>query len=890
MIRDTLNPLSRHAVARRIYPRTRVVAALCRKLYSALCCKLYYKLHWAICFAICWLSLSHCCVLAQDNAVVRDIDIGIPAYTKSPDIIWIESFIEQKVPNSDPQLAAAICEFRFDRSSQDSNAQAQWMMLWMHAISSDRTLKVDWSDAEDDLQNCIEDLERLSGKLAQSSRFPWVQWKKNWCRNLLNQHALAASQAVPGRRALHEWLLQSIRIGLDQCESLEAAVSKLKPDKPNSASQGKITSTEILDLLGEIELLRADLLYQRCEAYPPKSDDRIAAATEMLAAIDQAAARLPSTWAHLPLLEMARAEAELQLDRTQSVELTLAKLWNSLEGRSSPEATQWRMRLASLGARAARNSEKLDMAEAWLKRVGNWESSPELAVEFFAIQLQRSSTETQNNVANPEAVLKFKQMIAQRFGKYWEQRMDAILVSEPRWKSQLGDVVSKTDPSGGKTNDLTGRANSMNPANAKAAIELFRIEARQAIAAKNIALAIEKLQQAESAASKINATSDAFGLAMQIAALLEQSGEKIPAADEFYRVAISYPEEPKASAAALMSAWLLKDPDPSLDAEERELQQATMQQRLRDTALQWPKTSAARSAISMLEPQWISKGDLAMWMDFWRDLVRNHPSTDHIGLAAKRWLWFSLVTQEDWLEKPIGDAAKVSRAGDELQQAILETAGDNRKSWEAWFASLRSNRRWSPRNTASSHSAIEELLVASKFEQGDDPIGSCALAWNQCETDWQALAPASGIQPSSILPELVKLRAALGESVSKGPVIARLDRCIDLYTLCSIPAKLRDGLRDARSKATKSLWWVYRSAKTLAATPEATEEAVGLYRQMATGVPAGSEPWLEARARTVEILRKQGKEEQANQLRDLVFATATKLGDSEEWRERFNRQ
>jgi hypothetical protein len=205
------------------------------------------------------------------------------------------------------------------------------------------------------------------------------------------------------------------------------------------------------------------------------------------------------------------------------------------------------MRLASLGARAARNAEKLDLAEAWVKRVGNWESSPELAVEFFAIQLQRSSTETQNNVSNPEAVLRLKQKIAQRFGKYWEQRMDAILVSEPRWKSQLGDIVSETDPSGGKTNNLTGRANSMNPANAKAAIELFRIEARQAIAAKNIALAIEKLQQAESAASKINATSDAFGLAMQIAALLEQSGEKIPAADEFYRVAISYPEEPKAS-------------------------------------------------------------------------------------------------------------------------------------------------------------------------------------------------------------------------------------------------------------------------------------------------------------------------------------------------------
>ena len=882
MIPDTFKQLPHHSIARHIHQYIHQ----CSWMVVALYC------------AICWLSPSHDCVLAQDNTVVRDIDLGIPAYTKSPDIIWIESFIEQKVPHSDPQLAAAICEFRFDRSEQDSNAQAQWMMLWMHAISGDRTLKVDWSNAEGDLQKCIDDLERLSGKLAQSPRVPWVQWNKNWCRNLLNQHALAASQAVPGRRSLHEWLLQSIRIGLDQCEALEATVSKLKPDKPNGATPGKITSSEILDLLGEIELLRADLLYQRCEAYPPKSDDRIAAATEMLAAIDQAAARLPSTWTHLPLLEMARAEAELQLDRIPSVELALTKLWTSLEGRSSPEVNQWRMRLASLGARAARNTEKLEVAEAWLKRVANWESSPELAVEYFAIQLQRSSTETQNDVSNPEAVLRLKQSIAQRFGKYWEQRMDAILVSEPRWKSQLGDVVSESNPSGDKGNNSNNttmsRTTSMNPANAKAAIELFRIEARQAIAAKNIPLAIEKLQQAESAASKINATSDAFGLAMQIAALLEQSGEKITAADEFYRVAISYPEETKASAAALMSAWLLKDPDPSLDVEEQELQRNTMQQRLRDTALQWPKTSAARSAISMLEPEWISKGDLAMWLDFWRDLVRNHPSADHIGLAAKRWLWFSLVTQEDWLEKPIGEATKVSRAGNELQQAILEAAGSNRETWEAWFSSLQPNRRWSPQNTVSSHSAIEELLVASKFDQGDDPIGSCALAWNQCETDWQAFVSTSGITPSSILPELVKLRAVLGENVSKGSIISRLDRCIDLYTQCSNPAKLRDGLRESRSKTPKSLWWVYRSARTLAATPEATEEAVGLYRQMATGVPAGSEPWLEARARTVEILRKQGKSEQADQLRDLVFATVPNLVESSKsgsggWRERFNR-
>lgn len=77
--------------------------------------------------------------------VCQDNRIGIPAYSKSPDIVWIESLIDgAQSQGNPPQLAAKVCEFRFERSVPDSNAQAQWMMLWLHAVSHQMVQMVDW--------------------------------------------------------------------------------------------------------------------------------------------------------------------------------------------------------------------------------------------------------------------------------------------------------------------------------------------------------------------------------------------------------------------------------------------------------------------------------------------------------------------------------------------------------------------------------------------------------------------------------------------------------------------------------------------------------------------------------------------------------------------------
>lgn len=855
-----------------------------------------------------WLVAILCVVRFCGLGYGQEIRIGIPAYSKSPDILWIESFIDgDQSQAAPPHLAAKVCEFRYDRSVPDSNAQAQWLMLWLHAVSHQRVQVIDWAQAPGQLQAAIDDIERMSGKVASSRRALWVAWKKTWCRSMLNQHALAASQAVPGRVPLQQWLLQSIRLGLDACDELEKQVRILQPDKGvgvatgsatnvSSAVSVRITSAEILDLQGEIELLRADFLRQRCEAYPVKSDDRIAAATELMTAIDQAAGRLPGTWAFLPLLEMARAEAELELDRVQSAQDSIGKQWAALETNTSPEGKGWRIRLASLGSKAARRGLQFDRALSWLERAGGWEASPELALEYFAIQMQRASSS-----GSPEGILQLKQTIAQRFGLYWEQRIDALLISDPRWKSEL---------SNGNGNAIGGEsgASPMNLANAKTAIELFRIEARQAIAAKNIELAIEKLQQAETAASKIDATSEAFGFAMQAAALMEQSGNRQLAADEFYRIAISYPEEEKAPAAALMSAWLLREPLGNADSETRDMQRGIMRERLRETALQWPTSPSARTAIEMLEPEWMVGGALDTWMLFWRDMLESHPSAEHVGLAAKRYLWFALLSQDDWLERPLADGEKNSSASGELERALLKAvdslqgvAGSkvpDRQSWLGWIRHLRGDRRWGVAFSGGAKAEVEEFLIQTRLVGGLDLVGDYAIAWNQCEEGWQATEVGGPIALTLAgVQGLEKCRKDLAfvgnaSSAERSGVVSRLDRSLRLYRLVvergganrANVGEIEQGFKEERARAPKSLWWLYRSARTLSAFPAMGDQVVGMYRQMGAGVPASTEAWLEARGRTVEVLRRQGKVEQAEQLRALVEATVPELSD--EWKQR----
>jgi hypothetical protein len=170
-----------------------------------------------------------------------------------------------------------------------------------------------------------------------SLREPWIDWKSTWCRRWVQQRALAALLAVPGREQAKQWTLGSIRRALDDIDANQQVVQKLQPRKltaaqrrTNSEAIPEITASQILELRGDLELLRADLLYQRSQCYDPGSDDRVAAATEMLSSIDRALQRLPGDWSHRPLLAIARASALLQLGQATDSLRDLDKLWEEL--------------------------------------------------------------------------------------------------------------------------------------------------------------------------------------------------------------------------------------------------------------------------------------------------------------------------------------------------------------------------------------------------------------------------------------------------------------------------------------------------------------------------------------------------------------------------------
>lgn len=813
--------------------------------------------------------------------------IGIAALAKAPDAVWIESLIEADAT----ELAVEVCRFHFDRSVPDSNAQAQWLMLLMHAKAAESLGQIDWNAAVKPLQDAIEQLQGLDPKPSAvgepTYRKPWVHWKLLWCRRLLNEHALAAYLAVPGRQALQEWLLQSIRIGLDGIDTLEQAVARMQPDKPllsradrqrrDQTRPNEITASEILDLRGELELLRADLLYQRSQCYASESDEQIAAATQMLSSIDRATGRLPANWAHRPLLTLAKAEAELQLGRHSAVLKSLDELWIALATDPNPQAKAWRIRTAALAVRSARRTQDWGGAEAWMARAGGWQQAPELALEHLGILVQRDAS-----AIDPQRILALREQITDRFGRYWQQRVDAMLVSNPRFES---GQRPKSDTS-------------------MASLELFRIQARQAIAANEFQTAIKKLQQAESAASKLDASQEAFQFAMQIAALLERTGETSAAADEFYRAAISYPESPKASSAGLMSAWLIRKSDTVVDPEAKLLQEKIFLQRLRETALSWPESQPAQKASEMLDLQWLTSGQYIACLEFWKELLAKDPQRSDVAL--RRWLLVALVTQDDWLEKPLEDPQGVRKAASELQAALLESKVPAERS--ALAARMDASRMEAARMDAARMDAANKpqrrwsLAPVPGLESPtpSDLISQIAEVWNRCEASWQHGGQQGGLRAEDAeaakdIDQLEQLRKQLGELADggSGGFQVRLDRFLEFGRLIlppgdralSDPAKLRQGLEARISKEPKSLWWVYRSARAMQATSQLREASLGWYRQMAAGVAAGTEPWLEARARSIEMLRALGQESKAVELGQLVLASYPNLSD--EWKKRF---
>ena len=92
-------------------------------------------------------------------------------------------------------------------------------------------------------------------------------------------------------------------------------------------------------------------------------------------------------------------------------------------------------------------------------------------------------------------------------------------------------------------------------------------------------------------------------------------------------------------------------------------------------------------------------------------------------------------------------------------------------------------------------------------------------------------------------------------------------------------------LKSAILADPKNPWWPYRAARLFQTLIGQREQAIQQFRSLASGFAAGSDAWLEFRARTVQTLRQIGNEKAAQELVDLVFATYPTV--SNEWKQKF---
>ncbi len=840
-------------------------------------------------FAI-WFSFPAACYAFIEGPKLTSF--GTMPVDGHPDVVLIETLISTGLEH----VADDLCASRMRMVPQDSDAFAQWSMLAMqvkaHTIAND----ISWLDSPEILEQKLKSVQDIASELSDGPRAAWIAWKSAWCRWYIQQQTLAAFLSVPGRDSVREWTLQSIRHALDDLDRIDRTIKDIKPtDAPSSQTnrtKKAITTAQVLSLQGDIELLKADLLLQRSHCYPTGHNDRIAAATELLSSIDRGALRLPSDWVLQPQLTIAKAAGLIQLGRFAEGIRTIESLWqrlDTLKDIPSERKLKWQMTMAGLASQAARELKDFDLATQWLSRIENSESIPELALERFAVQFQRDGE------SGIPAALRMKDNIAKRFGVYWQRRADALLVGNKQLQ--------------------TG---STNPAS----LEIFRVEVRQLMAAKKWSDAIDKLRQAEGAASKAGALEAALDFAMQAAATIQKNQDNVGAANEFQQASKKYKQQTKASSAALMSAWLLQTaPQGTPQAEVQQLR-VTYRQRLLDVIEVWPSSKDAFNAVDRLELDLIAIDRSSELIEFWeKHLSALNDAATANATSQSRTASTSLTAYEDralsrsllafnlshdaWLDgaQHEPDRNKDAEQLNKLNELLLSQASPSvrpelskfldsfgtqflwRSTWiDVQFKSSRTGR------TLMSLLSVEQGDGTDDFENlkdregwADDSIGWLAVRWTACECllneIWIRSSSSSNcakrlrsISDSILLTVKSPNELTLGKSIK-----TKLLQAVGYYSIVS-KSLLDDraaaiaNLEKSRSANSKSGWWLYRSSRLLSALPGNEDQGIELLNRMSKGYPAGSIAWFESKARIVQALRRKGSNDKADELQRLLFA------------------
>ena len=884
-----------------------------------------------------WLTGWQGILISQGASPTDSTNIqafGPLASSDSPDEDLIQSLIQRGFP----EMATDICQTRkllAMNSQASSDSIARWNMLLIQSLAAQAVSTESVFDRPGLIDEALVRANSIATENQDSSRHLWIEYKFQWSRFFVLQRTLAAYLAVPTREGLREWSLQTIRACLDDLDPLQVQAKNSPLRNGLSGAKDTITPLQWTSLENDIILLRTDLFLLQGSFYPLKSQERIGAATEILDLLEKAASQVSRSWAGYPRLELARCNALFMLGRSQESMDELQKLWSRLSDASAAKSAavgRWQLGVGALAAQVNREIGNLRESDRWIEQVGGPFQSPELALEHFANRLVISSSGpngTKAEIAAQEAQLQLafqvKAEIGKRFGSYWQQRADALLVSNK-------SIIEPTNATSGDPTQPLATTASPN-----LRVELLKTEARQLLTGGQWQKAIEKLNQAEMSAGNSGSQTEALEIAMKSAAILLNQGQSDVARSEFFRSAIAYQRSAKAPDAAMMSVWKMESDMPA-DASSmseadrlaaRQQRVAIYRGRLAEIAATWPESIQANKAVQKLEQSFLLEDKLVSLLDLWSNRLKQLPETlvmEKVGQTS--WSTYdrafasygliAIATQSAWPDRSRysdQERVEVREALAILRERILERTPSNAKPLAlTWLDSINSCMEWPRRSTIGIPNPVglQDLPPSLGYLEWGEPSETSrqtetwesglpiALSWIRAEVNFQTQIRKS--EEPQVLSNLVKEvdrlqklqtqnRQSIGQAIGvrqAEQLVRSLESysiAIDLWSGEERSKKATEELLKVRKSNPKDAWWFYRSARMLQSTPNQREQAIQLYRSLANGLTAGSDPWLEMRARTAETMRQMGDMKSAQELANLVLATYPSLND--EWKRRF---
>ncbi|MDZ4851600.1 MAG: hypothetical protein SGI77_20110 [Pirellulaceae bacterium] len=756
----------------------------------------------------------------------------------------------------------------------------------------------------------------------------WNQFAFESVRYRLAKRSVGAYLSAPTNTLRRDNALETIRGIVDQLEQLRPLVqAQIGLALRQSDRESAKFAGELATLRNRLLLLEIDSYLLRSECYPIRSNECIEAGALSLAAIEKMKEQVDPSWNGKSFLDLASFQSLVAINRFSDAIRGLEKWIPTIGG------LEVRNRALALAAKASLLLDDYQNARRFLG-MGSTDStkaSPDLALANLELQIalwknrvDSSSPESvspNENQQHIESILRSRDEIAQRFGDYWRQRAEALVVSSSNAKTEAAHSASI-------------------PGN----LDLLKVAIRQSLAAGHIGEAIEQLEQAEAASLAVNDLQQAFSFAKTILGLIRKElGSDQPSAsfarfaiDRIAKTALKYSDQDGAvqihQIAVEEQAKLASAAFGGANAAN---ESGRYRQILHEHVDVWSDDATSDANRQRLQALYLGTGDLALLVELWRSTINAlllnsetaaaSPSEDRQEkrIAASQYLISTMLLSS------IVNKVNFSQSDESLAMmhstyvSTYELLSGDYDWWTIDGGIRRSDGRaldWGivkPENADSDiPKLILKILVSAKQNSASD-IGSelqtflewyqedrvgrvgylAALNvavsnilrlrstdhWEQSDrNDWAALlGKLHSAMPTTLETELDTLHSSVKSELSE---IASL---VEARALAmkgeAVQAKSR--LERLRQSDPRNPLWTLELARVYELSgKEALNDAIQRYRQLAAGSQIGTETWYEVRLSSARCLRKMEKIKEADEVLALVQAMVVDMPTK--WKQR----